>query len=254
MDPDPMELELSFPRPPIVEAVIEHRFADAIAMDVVERLRKRFEPNFPAIGHMNAMSVSINPLGAEPKLSQNPVGYRLTDRAGSAIIVTTTQVIAFSRLAPYPGWRKFISEAENIFGSARDIMGFSKLNRIGVRYINRLDIPVVFDENNPLPFRMKDYLLIFPEYPAAVFPQALGSTMQCITFLPDIASRATINVATALSPVPHHASLIFDIDIGRETDVPQRKDEISRLLEAIRFQKNRIFASCLTKKAETLFQ
>ena len=78
--------------------------------------------------------------------------------------------------------------------------------------------------------------------------------MQCITFLPKVAGRATINVATAQPPAPRFGSIIFDIDIGRESDVPQREEEISGLLDSIRTEKNRIFVDCLTDKAKALFQ
>jgi acetyl-CoA C-acetyltransferase len=42
------------------------------------------------------MTVAINPIGAAPQISQNPVGYRMANLAGSAIIVLNTQTIAFS--------------------------------------------------------------------------------------------------------------------------------------------------------------
>jgi hypothetical protein len=42
MDNQP-DSELSFARPPIVEAVIERRFPDPIDIQTIEALRKRFE-------------------------------------------------------------------------------------------------------------------------------------------------------------------------------------------------------------------
>jgi uncharacterized protein (TIGR04255 family) len=250
----PTESELSFPRPPIVEAVVERRFATSIGMDVIEALRRQFEPEYPAISQLAEMSVMVNPVGAQPQVSQNMTGYRLADRNASAVMVISTNGIAFSRLAPYPGWRAFSEGAAEVFQIARETMKYSTLSRIGVRYINRIDIPVTTAEAKIVPIQLKDYLLIYPEFPASILPPALGYTMQCITFLPNIECRATIGVATVPPAVPHHLSVVFDIDLGREVHVPQREDEISEILDLIRSEKNRIFVSCLTDKAKELFQ
>jgi len=134
------------------------------------------------------------------------------------------------------------------------MMSYSKIGRIGVRYINRLDVPVGHGSGQPVSVQPRDYLLIYPEYPESAFGSVQDYTMQCVTALPGIASRATISVATTPSPVPHCESIIFDIDIGRETEVPQREDQIFSLLDSIRVEKNRIFADCLTDKAKALFQ
>ena len=253
MDNQP-DSELNFARPPIVEAVIERRFPDPIDLATIETLRKRFEREYPAIGQLSEMSLTINPVGAAPQVSQNTVGYRLTNLAGNTIIVFTTHTIAFSRVAPYPGWHEFSAGAADLFRISRGIMGYSTIGRIGVRYINRIDIPVEHDSGHPVPIRLEEYLLIYPEYPESVFGSMQGYTIQCITPLHIIESRATINVATAQPPAPRFASIIFDIDIGRESDVPQREDEISGLLDSIRTEKNRIFADCLTEKAKALFR
>jgi uncharacterized protein (TIGR04255 family) len=250
----PTESELSFSRPPIVEAVVERRFATSIGMDVVESLRRQFEPGYPAISQLAEMSVTVNPIGAQPQVSHNMTGYRLTDRNASAVILISTNGIVFSRLAPYPGWREFSEGAAAVFQTARETMKYSTLSRIGVRYINRIDIPVRIADAKVVPIQLEDYLLIYPTFPASVLPPAQGYTMQCITFLPNIECRATIGVATVPPAVPHHLSIVFDIDLGREVQVPQREDEISEVLDMIRSEKNRIFVSCLTDKAKELFQ
>ena len=118
------ELDLNFARPPIVEAVIERRFSDPIDLTVVEALRKRFEREYPAVGQLNTMSSAINPVGAAPQFSQNTAGYRLTNLAGTTIIVFTAHTISFSRVAPYPGWHEFSAGAADVFRISRGIMDY----------------------------------------------------------------------------------------------------------------------------------
>ena len=81
-------------------------------------------------------------------------------------------------------------------------MGYRELSRVGLRYVNRLDIPVAFEAGAVIPIRPKEYILIYPEYPEAVIPQVHNFTMQCVAPLPSIECTATINVATVQSPVP----------------------------------------------------
>jgi uncharacterized protein (TIGR04255 family) len=253
MADDPGISEISFARPPIVEAVIERRFAEPFSHEVMEDLRRKLESDYPAISQLNSMSWAINALGAVPEVSQNIVGYRLANLSGDAIVVITTQSLAFARLAPYPGWREFSKQGTGLFRVARKMMDYMQIGRIGVRYVNRLDIPFTLEQGTPVPIQMEDYILIHPEYPAGLFPPAQSYSMQAVTLLPDIHSRLTINVATVPSPFPGRTGIIFDIDIGRESEIPQREDEISNILDAIRSEKNRIFLSCLTDKAKALF-
>lgn len=101
---------------------------------------------------------------------------------------------------------------------------------------------------------LEDYLLISPRYPEGVIPTINGFTLQCAFPLPLIECQATINMASVPSPVPNHASFIFDIDIGRAGSVPQREDDIAKLLNMVRQEKNRIFEACLTNKMKELFK
>jgi uncharacterized protein (TIGR04255 family) len=245
--------ELNFTRPPIVEAVVERRFGTPLSMDTMDNLRRKFEREFPAVSQMNEVSIAINQGVPQPQVNQSTVGYRLVNQAGLAVILLTTQAITFARLAPYPGWREFSTAAEEVFRTARDTMGYSTFSRIGVRYINRLDIPSANESGAVAAIRPEEYILIYPEYPEAVIPNIHGFTLQCVAPLPAIDCLATINVSTVQSPVPRHISLVFDIDVGRNANVPQREDEIAGLLEAIRREKNRIFDSCLTKKMKEYF-
>jgi uncharacterized protein (TIGR04255 family) len=245
--------ELHFARPPIVEAVIERRFANPISPETLESLRHAFEREYPAVSQMNNVSIAINEPTTQAQVNQTTVGYRLVKLDGAAVILLTSQSISFSRVAPYLGWHDFAQNSTHIFQVARNIMGYSALSRIGVRYINRLDIPAFDKDGVRSPIRPEHYILIYPEYPEIVIPQVHGFTMQCVTALQNVDCQATINVATVVSPVPDHISLVFDIDVGRNNNVPQREDEIANLMEAIRSEKNRIFSSCLTDRMKEYF-
>jgi len=250
---DQTDSELKFARPPIVEAVMERRFATHLSPDTLNTLRLAFEKKFPAVAQMNEVSIAIGQSGVDTRVTHTTAGYRLVDPEGTAVIMLSAQSIVFSRLAPYPGWADFSDAATRVFQTAREIMGYSTLSRIAVRYVNRIDVPLVDETGAPVAVSAKDYILIHPEYPATAIPQILGFTMQCVAPLEEIECMATINVAATPSPVPNHGSFVFDIDVGRNSNVPQKEDEIASLMELIRHEKNRIFVSCLTNKTKETF-
>jgi uncharacterized protein (TIGR04255 family) len=128
-------------------------------------------------------------------------------------------------------------------------MGFAPLKRVGLRYLNRLDIPVP----STMPISLEDYLTVSPRYPEDELPGLQTFTMQTVHGLPTLECLATITVAAAASPVPMHTGFIIDIDVGRNESVPQSEDEIRNLLASMRDEKNRIFELCITEATRKLF-
>jgi uncharacterized protein (TIGR04255 family) len=55
------------------------------------------------------------------------------------------------------------------------------------------------------------------------------------------------------SPLERHFSVLLDIDVVREVDVPQKDNEIWKELDLMRTHKNRIFEECVTDSARKLF-
>lgn len=194
-----------------------------------------------------SLSSPTNP----PELRQSPFGYRLVSRSGTDVVLVTTQAIVFGRLAPYPGWANFKEAASTVFGRARTTVGYQPINRLGVRYINRLDLPEV--EGVSPGGQVGSYLLVQPGFSASAMPLTRSFTLQFgfDVQIPDC--TCTMTVATVQSPVPHHNGVLLDIDIARNANVPQIEQDIRMLLDQIRHEKNRIFEISITDRARELF-
>jgi len=243
---------MDYARPPIVEAVIERRFVNPIEYKVVDELRRKFQGRYPAVTQTAEFAFALNPDGAAPEVRQHLVGFRMVSPDGTAIVIITTHAVAFSRLAPYPGWAKFSAGASATFRAARVVTGYVPLTRIGVRYINRLDLPI--GEGDLPVTKLEDYILVRPEYPEALAPATRGFTLQCVFDVQAPDCTGTITVAPVPSPVPRHISVVFDIDIGRNGNVPSNERDINKLMGSIRNEKNRIFDICLTDRMKELFR
>ncbi len=239
-----------YKRPPIVEAVIEFRMAELLPPDDVEKMRQKFSVNFPNILRINQTQIQFHDLSGEPIVNQTPSGYRMTDLEGLNIVVITGQNISISRIAPYSGWDTFSTAALSIFERFRDEIGYVRIGRIGVRYVNRIDIPV---QASSEVVRLERYVRIQPQYPESDLPALSAFTMQTVFNLAESRCMAAVNVASVPAPFPQFMSMILDIDIGRNENVPQRRDGIRGLLDTMRNEKNRIFEVSITDTTRELF-
>ena len=127
-------------------------------------------------------------------------------------------------------------------------MGHPSVARIGVRYINRIDIPI----SGPI-VEYEKFINVYPKLPDVLGPvNAYG--VQAVLPIVDIGCKLTLNSAIVASPILDHASFVVDQDISKEVDAPQSDNAIYELLSEIRKRKNIIFEACITDSARELFQ
>jgi uncharacterized protein (TIGR04255 family) len=151
-----------------------------------------------------------------------------------------------NRLAPYEGWQPLRDEAKRLWVAFREKTQPTKVTRLAVRYINRLDMPSQSE--------LKDYLRTSPEV-SPELPQGLsGFFMQLTLPQPDIRGTLVLNEAGVPSGRPEVASVVLDIDLFREEDVGQSEEWIWDYLESLRRRKNEIFEACITDRLRELFQ
>ena len=56
------------------------------------------------------------------------------------------------------------------------------------------------------------------------------------------------------SPVPGSISIILDIDISRESDIPMHPDKLWPVIDEVRSIKNDLFERAITEKTKALFR
>jgi uncharacterized protein (TIGR04255 family) len=123
------------------------------------------------------------------------------------------------------------------------------VNKIGLRYINRIEIPFPVKE-------LRDYCLLFPEFPLKM-PQTIGNFfMQFQSVNQEIGATGVVTLAVEpMAPGQQFVALIFDIDVGCSTgSMHPDAEEIWTKFELLRNFKNRIFHSNLTENAKKLFR
>jgi uncharacterized protein (TIGR04255 family) len=237
-----------YKRPPITEAVVEFRLAAPISIEQVEKVKSQLTSEYP-LPPQAVQKLAIHP-GSLQQPSIELDGYRMVSSDAANIAVIGRSAFSISRLAPYTGWEDFISKARLNWAAWRKVVGWHEVARIGVRYINRIDVP------NPdeKPILIDEYLLFRPIFPDFEGGQGIDTfAINGSMGIANSAFRLILNAGLTVSPLVKTTSFLLDIDVSQETRLPRNDDALWSLVEQIRDLKNRIFEASITDRSRRLF-
>jgi uncharacterized protein (TIGR04255 family) len=238
-----------YPHPPITEATIELRFRERLNQNQVAATSRHLTQHYPHEGEFKFVLVSVD-MGHDAATVQRELsGFRRVNDDNTTVCVITEVYLATSVLAPYPGWNQFLPMVQRNYEILRREVGVAAVSRIGIRNINRIDIPLPHDGGA---IRVSDYLRCYPEFPSD-FQPVTGFALQGMAQLPDDRLAVTINQARIESPLIDHESIVLDIDVGRTDDIPFRAEAMWEVVGMMRIKKNMLFEACLTDRARELF-
>jgi uncharacterized protein (TIGR04255 family) len=238
---------MDYNRPPIIEAVIELRLTKPVENRVIERAATSLQAEYPFRHPEQGREIKVDAATGKTEANLAWTGQKLTSLDGADNALLRPMSFISSRLGPYLGWDQFKDRSKRDWGLWRKAAGALDLSRIGLRYVNRIDVPSV----PATPVRLEDYLNCYPHMPDE---RPLHSyTMQMTQSIPADNCMLTINSASVVPPVIGFYSFVLDIDVFREMEMPRRDDDVWELLEKMRDHKNRVFESCITDRSRALF-
>ncbi|MBL8084291.1 MAG: TIGR04255 family protein [Candidatus Obscuribacter sp.] len=235
-----------YPNPPITEAVIEIRVApsEGMSLSCLEQIQS-LVPGYPTRKVIKQVEIAGD--GVSASTNQTEIGYAFASEEGKQSFMAGPLSFSFSRLSPYQGWRNFAEEASQIWECYRGLAKPASVTRIGLRFINRLDLPWPFED-------FKEFLRTSPEV-SPDMPQALSNFLMVLEIEhPDIKARMRLSQGN-LPPVAENiVSILLDIDLFRVDSPPFDSGEIWEYLELMRDRKNEMFEACITDKTRELFR
>lgn len=240
----------SYKRPPITEAVIELRFGQQFSGKTIEKAASRLRREYVHYEQDQQLEVMLDMDAQKSQFVPGPPGVRLSSQDRADVTILRPDAFVSSRLAPYCGWEAFIERVQRDWGIWRGEAGAVKLARIGVRYINRIDIPKPSDDTK---IELKDFLNVWPHTPPLDWGPLTGFAFQATRPLNRDECYVRLYSGSVESPLVGHAALALDLDIFRESTLPMRDDELWALLGRIREMKNSLFESCVTDRSRGLF-
>jgi uncharacterized protein (TIGR04255 family) len=244
-----------YPKPPILEAILQVRYEQPLTEGKLKRVPKILRAEYPKskeeADYQLAVELKDGASSPQPKPQIVDRGPRLTSENDQKIVVMRGASTLLAYQAPYPGWDEFVASAKRVFEPLREKLGYRAMKSVGLRYTNRLDIPLKSGGDLIQP---SDYLTFGVSLPE----NGISTRMGHFQVLADIELNhdhvtARVQAATAIGALIGHASLIFDIDIIAAQDVPAKDADFWALIDRMRDDKNAIFESSITDKARMLF-
>jgi uncharacterized protein (TIGR04255 family) len=244
---DAAQMAVQYKRPPITEAVIEIRFEPLTDRKIIDRVKSRFEQKYPFATEGQSIEVAVTETGAKSTVGFD--SYKLLAADGCDLILLKANGLTTVRQPPYEGWEKLFDQARENWAVLYRILGYRRIDRIGVRYVNRIDVP---DDGQVVD--ISKYLQFSPQVPPSLGAEPMvGYAVNVVAPLGKDKLKLILNSSSVPSPLVKTASFVLDIDISREVDLPQKDEDIWALIDRIREYKNSMFEALITDEARALF-
>ncbi len=241
----------SYKRPPIVEAVIEVRFQNALTATELGKCQRKLKKKYPVTKNIyKNFGVLIEIVQGGPKsrgFQKGDEGHRLESNDAEWIVMLYPGQLAFVRLAPYTGWDSFLGAFQDVWKIFKGAAGSRRLTRLAVRYINRIDIPL---KPGTETIDIADYLNLGVNTPEGMvvdgYEAVLGMNL-------DENTKAVVRTATQAPAVSKTAALLLDVDLSVHNALPAKDEDMYKRLSWLRDQKNDLFEKFTTDESKELF-
>jgi len=174
-------------------------------------------------------------------------GFFLSSLDGKNIVQCRLDGFTFNRLKPYDKWETMRDEASRLWHDYVSIALPTRITRVALRYINRIEIPLPMND-------FKDYSLTGPEI-APGLPQGLAGFFLQLR-IPIAETSTQVIVTETIEPITESKRLpfILDIDVFREAAYQVHEPAAWDVLEKLHELKNEVFFKSITPKARELFR
>lgn len=228
-------------RPPLREAIIDLHLREELPITLVEGLRSLTVPDF-STGTEIKFGTFQFALGtpSHASVTRDEVqGIRFEALDGSKVLQYRRNGMTLSILKNYVSWEPFLSAARELWTRFLGISGPVTVTRLGVRYINAIEVPLGAD--------FDDYLEAAPRIPSKL-PQVLSSFFQRMVIpFRDISAYAIMTQALE-PPTETGLPTVIDIDAVADCSIAGAGPEIWERVSILRDIKNLVFFASVTPK------
>lgn len=239
-------------KPPLVETVCEFQFVGkewdwTLPGLVYQEIKEKF----PKKRQANVLEVELNAQEADgkPQLKGGSVARMQFLRAdGSALVQIGPHLLAVNHLAPNPHWEDVKPLIFEMFETYQRIAHPAGFKRIGLRYINRIEIPEAS-------FNFSDYFNFLPAIPKEIPASDFGSLFMRIE-LPYLKDNGRLFLTLGTAPDVKPETNVFILDLDFFTHIPSELalDGVQGWIETAHQHIETAFEACLTDKLRELFE
>ncbi|MHB1949742.1 MAG: TIGR04255 family protein [Gammaproteobacteria bacterium] len=233
----------SYNKPPIVEALIDIQVqpSDDIQNTTLEKLYEKIKSNYPNKENIFLKTAQIDISKEQTNFITNEMGLKVSSLDKKYVAQLKKTGLTFSIINAYHGWDDLYDKTKQLWTIFNDEVKPSKIIRIAVRYINRIDIPA-------LNFDMEEYFHVCPKANLGLS----GFFLQIQ--VPQSEGGLAIIHQTATTPIQAgFTSILLDLEIFEFQSLLPTDNKLWERVEILRIQKNNLFEKCITDKTRELF-
>lgn len=243
-------MERKYAKSPIVEAVCEFRLTGDSPWDptVPGLVYNLIGNDFPKKELKVVRDIDITPTkeGLRQEMRTTERAWFLAEDRKSFVQIGP-HLLAVNYLSPYPGWAAFKPGIEKGLRALVTKIEVKGLERIGLRYINRIEIP------GP-PVNLDDHFAFRP-FLGSELPQNMnGFVLSCLFPFADGRDLCKLALTTAAPDRPDVAPFILDLDyfLAKARTVPI--EQALEWLEAAHQKVVDVFEGCITDRLRETFE
>lgn len=239
-----------YANPPIIEAVCEFRLTSDSKWDltipglVYEKVSKEFPNKEERL--IQKIEATHSPQGKKEQISREErILFLTNDR--KTFIQIGSHLLAINCLRPYPTWNGFKPKIENGFNTLANIVDIKGLQRIGLRYINRIEIP------GPS-VNLDDYFGFRP-FIGRNLPQVMENFIVGCKFpSSDEQDICRVQLTNATPEKPGNSAFLLDLDYFLSRPQAVSPDKALEWVQMAHQQVENIFEGCITDHLREVFQ
>jgi len=239
-----------YKNPPIVEAVCEFHFTQDTHWDLTipGRFYEGVKEEFP---HREQRSVQ------DLQIIQEPQGFRQELRVSERVLLFSPdrkllvqigpRLLVVNALKPYPTWQGFKPRIEIALRKLQEVVDIRGLELIGLRYINRIELPE--EELVRLSDYFHFYLTLGPRLPQSMASFIAGAEFSYKE------GRDRCRVQLTLEPNSgEKRALLLDINYFLAKPGAVEVPEVLQWVEEAHTQVEEIFEGCITDRLREMFE
>ncbi|HZS60761.1 MAG TPA: TIGR04255 family protein [Gemmatimonadaceae bacterium] len=228
---------------PITEAIVDVRtmVLPDFNAEQFAQLVPILAKDFPLVERMHGETFSTphGPPSDAKRMERSGYLFRSADRL--TIAQFRRDGFTLNRLHPYLSWRELRPIAVALWARYRQIVGPLICARIGLRYVNLIDVVVPNA-------RLEDYFLVYPTVPRDKQRHLTEFFSRSTVLDPETGLMAAITMASQPSASPNVGLILLDIDTYRQAAAGFSEEVVAPTLDALRIFKNDLFFNSITPK------
>jgi uncharacterized protein (TIGR04255 family) len=235
-------------RPPVVEALVDIKAKTDVSEETLRNLGADLKTDFPRLKVLRNVQSKVDvkdgklvPPATMPILFS---GVQLLSEDNTRIAQFRPDGFTFNSLRPYGGGDELLSTALRLWNRFREAATPGAVTRIAVRYINRLELPLVEGAN------IDTYLTTAPKVPDHL--PAVGQFLVQV-FAQNPGEPGYVVLTQRLFMEDSKPVALLDIDTVLEGEEVIEKVSLADALTSLRARANRSFFSLITDETVKLY-